>query len=131
VGSHCCCLGAFTGRGFLFLLFLKPSCPARVAVEPNWSQVRHFRDLLLYLCNTLLGKGGEEVPFKERSQPLSWSSSYSLGPGLTKALSNDPEAGLPYLLSFVFTRLEAHLNLPLHGCHPEISLTSELRAEYL
>lgn len=33
------------------------------------------------------------------------------------------------MLSFVFTRLEAHLNLPLCGCHLEISLTSELRAD--
>lgn len=127
VGSHCSCLSEVPGRGFPFLLFLKSSCPARVAVEPNWSQVRHSGDLLHYLCTTTLGKGGEEVPFKEYSQPLSWSSSYGLGPGLTKALSNGPEAWL--LLSLVFTKLEACLNLPLHGCHPEISSTSELRPD--
>ena len=126
MGSHCSWLSAVPGRGFPLPLFLKSSYPARVAVEPNWSQVRHFRDLLRY---TVLGKGGEEVPFKEHSQPLSWSSSYSLGPGLTKALSDCPEAWLPCVLSFVLTRLEAYLNLPLYECHLEISLTSELRAD--
>lgn len=129
MGPHCSWLSAVPRRGFPLLLFLKSSCPARVAVEPSWSQVRRFGDLLHYLCTTALGKGEEEVPFREHSQPLSWSSNYSFGPGLTKALSNCPEAWLPCVWSFVFTRLEAHLNLPLHACHLEISLTSELRAD--
>lgn len=87
-----------------------------------------LRDLLHYPCTTALGKGEEEVPFKERSQPLSWSSSNGLGSGLAKALSSCPRAWLPCVLSLVFTRLEVHLNLPLRGWHFEKSLMSEMRA---
>lgn len=37
--------------------------------------------------------------------------------------------GLASLCAFLFTRLEAHLNLPLPACHLEISVMSELRAD--
>lgn len=61
---------------------------------------------------------GKKCLLKEYSQALSWNSSHGLGPSLTKALSSSPEACcLSCVLSSVFTRLEAHLNLPLYVCH--------------
>lgn len=79
VGSHCSWLTAVLGRAFPSFLLLRSSCPARIAEEPNWSQVRPTGDLIHYNAPQHFGKGEEKVPFQEHSKPLSWSSSYSMG----------------------------------------------------
>lgn len=119
VGSRCSWLTAVSGRAFPSFLLLGSSCPARIAEEPNWSQVRPPGDLLHYNAPRDFGEGEEEMLFQEHSKPLSWSSSYSTGQAWPKPCPA-PRGLASSLLSFVSIRFEAHLNLPVHGCHLEI-----------
>lgn len=125
VRSHCLWLSAVSERSFLLLLFLKSAYSESIAVEPHWSQIRHFRGLLHSLCSTALGTGEEEVPFKKHSQPPSWRSSYCLWLGPAKALSNC----LVSLCAAFCVWSSFKPAAPLPGCHIEISLMSELRAD--
>lgn len=102
VGSRCSWLTAVSGRAFPSFLLLGSSCPARIAEEPNWSQVRPPGDLLHYNAPWDFGEGRGRDALSGAFKASFMELKLQHGAGLTKATSSSQGIGFLFAVFCVY-----------------------------